>query len=107
MILHELAHACHDQKLDFDAPRIKAAHERFKQSGHGDAALPCNGMRVKHYGMTDQKEFFAEMTESYAASTTSSPSTARSFSKLNPNCFNSSRRSGTRRKHNRRKRDFS
>ncbi len=65
VILHELAHAFHDQKLDFDEPRIMAAYQKFKQSGHGDAALLYNGKRVKHYGLTDQKEFFAEMTESY------------------------------------------
>jgi hypothetical protein len=65
VILHELAHAYHDQKLDFDEPRIMAAYERFKQSGRGDAALLYNGKRVKHYGLTNQKEFFAEMTESY------------------------------------------
>ncbi len=63
-VLHELAHAFHDQKLGFDEPRIKAAYEKFKQSGHGDAALLYNGKRVKHYGLTNQMEFFAEMTES-------------------------------------------
>jgi hypothetical protein len=65
VILHELAHAFHDQKLSFDEPRIKAAHEKFKASGHGDAALLYNGKRVKHYGLTNQMEFFAEMTESF------------------------------------------
>ena len=65
VILHELAHAYHDQKLSFDEPRIKAAHEKFKESGHGDAALLYNGKRVKHYGLTNQMEFFAEMTESF------------------------------------------
>ena len=65
VILHELAHAFHDQKLDFDEPQIKAAYDRFKESGHGDATLLYNGKRVKHYGLTDQKEFFAEMTEAF------------------------------------------
>ena len=65
VILHELAHAYHDQILDFDDPRIMAAYTQFKESGHGDAALLYNGKRVKHYGLTNQKEFFAEMTESY------------------------------------------
>ncbi len=65
VILHELAHAFHDQKLSFDEPRIKAAHERFKQSGRGDATLLYDGKRVKHYGLTNPMEFFAEMTESY------------------------------------------
>jgi hypothetical protein len=64
-ILHELAHAFHDQRLSFDEPRIKAAHERFQQSGRGDATLLHDGNRVKHYGLTNPMEFFAEMTEAY------------------------------------------
>lgn len=64
-ILHELAHAYHDQQLSFDEPRIKAAHEKFQQSGHGDATLLFDGNRVKHYGLTNPMEFFAEMTEAY------------------------------------------
>lgn len=64
-ILHELAHAYHDQKLNFEEPRIKAAFERYKESGHGDATLLFDGRRVKHYALTNQMEFFAEMTEAY------------------------------------------
>ena len=64
-VLHELAHAYHDQKLDFDERRILAAYEKFKQSGLGDATLLYDGRRVKHYGLTNQMEFFAEMTEAY------------------------------------------
>jgi len=65
MVLHELAHAYHDQVLGFDEPRIRAAYERYKASGHGDAALLFDGKRVRHYALTDEKEFFAEMTEAY------------------------------------------
>ena len=65
VILHELAHAYHDQVLGFDDPRIMEAYERYKKSGHGEKALLYNGQKVKHYGLTDQKEFFAEMTESF------------------------------------------
>lgn len=67
-ILHELAHAYHDQVLGFDEPRIVAAWEAFKRSGKGDEALLFNGERVKHYGLTNQMEFFAEMTEAYFGS---------------------------------------
>jgi len=42
-----------------------AAWEAFKSSGAGDDALLFNGSRTRHYGLTDQKEFFAEMTEAY------------------------------------------
>ncbi len=68
VILHELAHAYHDQVLGFDDVRVLAAWEDFKTSGKGDDALLFNGSRVKHYGLTDQKEFFAEMTEAYFGS---------------------------------------
>ena len=65
VVLHELAHAYHDQVLGFDEPRIREAYERYKRSGRGDKALLYDGNRVRHYGLTDQKEFFAEMTEAY------------------------------------------
>lgn len=64
-VLHELAHAFHDQVLDFDEPRVLAAYRKYKASGHGDATLFVAGRRVKHYALTDQKEFFAEMSEAY------------------------------------------
>jgi hypothetical protein len=65
VILHELAHAYHDQVLGFDEPRIREAYENYKKSGHGEKTLLYNGKRVKHYALTDHKEFFAEMTEAY------------------------------------------
>ena len=67
-VLHELAHAYHDQVLGFDEPRVAAAYQAFKAGGKGDKALLITGERVRHYGLTDQKEFFAEMTEAYFGS---------------------------------------
>ena len=64
-VLHELAHAYHDQVLGFDEARIRDVYKKFKASGHGDAALLITGEKVRHYGLTDHKEFFAEMTEAY------------------------------------------
>ena len=65
VILHELAHAYHDQVLGFDEPRVREAYDAYKKSGHGDKTLLFNGSRVKHYALTDPMEFFAEMTEAY------------------------------------------
>ncbi len=65
VILHELAHAYHDQVLGFDDARIKELYERYKKSGRGDATLLYTGKRVKHYALTTPMEFFAEMTEAY------------------------------------------
>lgn len=68
VILHELAHAYHDRVLGFEEPRVKEAFERYKKSGRGEKTLLHNGTRVKHYALTNQMEFFAEMTESYFGS---------------------------------------
>ena len=65
VILHELAHAYHDQVLGFEEPRIKEAYEKYRKSGRGEKTLLFNGKRVRHYALTNHKEFFAEMTEAY------------------------------------------
>ena len=64
-VLHELAHAYHDQVFGFDDPRIRKVYEAYKKSGHGDAAMLYDGRLVKHYALTNQMEFFAEMSEAY------------------------------------------
>lgn len=64
-VLHELAHAFHDQVLGFDEPRIKAVWEKYKASGHGDSVLFVGGQKRRHYALTNQMEFFAEMSECY------------------------------------------
>jgi hypothetical protein len=65
MVLHELAHSYHDQVLGFEEPRIKAAWKKFVASGKYESVKHVGGRMVRHYGLTDQKEFFAEMSESY------------------------------------------
>ena len=65
VILHELAHAYHDQVLGFDEPRIRETYEKYRKSGRGEKTLLFNGQRVRHYALTNHKEFFAEMTEAY------------------------------------------
>jgi Mlc titration factor MtfA (ptsG expression regulator) len=64
-VLHELAHAYHDQVLDFENPEIQAAWKRFKESGRYESVLQIDGRMERHYGLTDPKEFFAEMSEAY------------------------------------------
>jgi hypothetical protein len=64
-ILHELAHAYHDQVLGFENPEIKAAWQQAVDSHKFDSVLHVNGKKQKHYALTNQMEFFAEMTESY------------------------------------------
>jgi hypothetical protein len=64
-VLHELAHAYHDQVLGFDNAEVVAAFARFRDGGKYKSVLHINGRKVKHYGLTNQMEFFAEMTEAF------------------------------------------
>ena len=48
-VLHELAHAYHDQVLGFEQPEIMAAYQAFKNSGKYDSVLHINGRQTRHY----------------------------------------------------------
>jgi hypothetical protein len=65
VVLHELAHAYHDQVLSFDEPEIIAAYRDAKAKGIYEKVLLYTGDKVRHYALTDHKEYFAESTESY------------------------------------------
>ncbi len=65
VVLHELAHGYHDQVLGFDNPEILAAFNKAKESGSYENVLLYTGQKVRHYGLSDHKEYFAEGTESY------------------------------------------
>lgn len=65
VILHELAHAYHDQVLGFDHPEIRATYERAKAAGIYENVLSYTGREVRHYGLNNHKEYFAEATEAF------------------------------------------
>lgn len=65
VILHELAHAYHDQFLDFDNPEVIAVFERARDARIYDEVLLYTGQKVRHYGLSNHKEYFAEGTEAY------------------------------------------
>jgi len=65
VVLHELAHAYHDQILSFDQKAIIRAWENIRDNGSYEKVLLYTGARVRHYGLTNHKEYFAESTEAY------------------------------------------
>ena len=65
VVLHELAHAYHDQVLSFDHPEIIAAFDQAKEDGIYEEVLLYTGRKVRHYGLSNHKEYFAESTEAY------------------------------------------
>ncbi len=87
VVLHELAHAYHDQVLGFEEPRILAAWKKFCASGKYKSVLTSNGAMREHYGLTDQKEFFAEMTEAYFGYNDFYPFVAGELKQAEPEIF--------------------
>lgn len=65
VVLHELAHAYHDQVLDFDHAPVREAFEKARDAGIYDEVLAHTGRRVRHYALSNHKEYFAESTEAY------------------------------------------
>jgi hypothetical protein len=87
VVLHELAHAFHDQTLGFDESRIRAAWEKFRDSGKYRTVVMSNGRTREHYGLSDAKEFFAEMTECYFGSNDFFPFVAGELKQAEPEVF--------------------
>lgn len=65
VVMHELAHAYHDQMLSFENKEIIAAYEAAKKAGIYEKVLLYSGRMVRHYGLNNHKEYFAEATEAY------------------------------------------
>lgn len=65
VVLHELAHAWHDQVAGFDQPDIQAAWQQAKDDGIYEEVLLYTGRKVRHYALTNHKEYFAESTEAW------------------------------------------
>ena len=65
VVMHELAHAYHDQVLSFNNKEIIAAYEAAKKAGIYEKVLLYSGRTVRHYGLNNHKEYFAEATEAY------------------------------------------
>ena len=87
VVLHELAHGYHDQVLGFDEPRIAAAWKKFCDSGKYQSVLTSPGPMREHYGLTNQKEFFAEMTEAYFGSNDFYPFVTGELKQAEPEIF--------------------
>lgn len=68
LILHELAHAYHDQVLGFDHKGIKEAFDLAAKSGTYDSVQRFTGQKTvtdNAYAMSNHKEYFAETTEAF------------------------------------------
>jgi hypothetical protein len=86
-VLHELAHAYHDQFLDFDNAEVRTTYEASKQAGGYDKALHIQGHETKHYAMTNEKEYFAELSEAYVGTNDFYPFVRGELKKHDPRAY--------------------
>lgn len=67
VVLHELAHAYHDQFLEggHGNKEVRAAYEKAMEAKTYEKVLLYNGREVRHYAATNPAEYFAEASEAY------------------------------------------
>ncbi len=87
VVLHELAHAYHNRELGFDEPRIIEAWTKFRDSGRYKSVITSPGSMREHYALTNEKEFFAEMTECYFGANDFYPFVAGELKQAEPETF--------------------
>ncbi len=87
VILHELAHAYHDQVLGFDDPTIVKVYEDAMKKGIYAKSLLYTGETVKHYATTNHKEYFAEATEAYLYHNDFYPFVRAELKQHDPACY--------------------
>jgi ribosomal protein L39E len=87
VMLHELAHAYHDQVLGFDNPDVIAAYKQAVQSGNYESVLGIRGKQVRHYALTNEKEYFAECTEAFFATNDFYPFVRAELQQFDPEIY--------------------
>ena len=84
MVLHELAHAYHDLAIGYDNQLIKDCYKRARASGDYDEVQHVSGDSRRHYAMTNEQEYFAELTESYFGKNDFEPFTREELREFDP-----------------------
>lgn len=87
VILHELAHAYHDQILGFEDAKVIAAYDAAMEKGILEKVKSFTGRTVRHYAATNHKEYFAEATEAYLYHNDFFPFVASELKDYDPKAF--------------------
>lgn len=91
LVLHELAHAFHDQVLGFDRADIREAYRRAKEQKSYDAVkrvFADGSSKVERaYALSDPKEYFAECTEAFFGRNDFFPFTRAELERHDPDMF--------------------
>ncbi|MCA8992401.1 MAG: metallopeptidase [Planctomycetaceae bacterium] len=86
-VLHELAHAYHDQVVGFENGEVIKVFEQARKSRSYDNVERHDGKMAKSYAMTNHKEYFAEDTEAFFGRNDFYPFTASQLKEHDPAMF--------------------
>ncbi len=84
MLLHELAHAYHFRVLGENHAGVRAAYKQAMERKLYDEVLHANGSKQRAYAATNEKEYFAELTEAYFGKNDFFPFTRAELRKHDP-----------------------
>lgn len=87
MVLHELAHAYHHIALGYDHALIASCFKKAQASGAYDEVMHISGKPRKHYALSNDREYFAELTESYFGKNDFEPFTRDELRVFDPDGF--------------------
>lgn len=65
MLLHEMAHAYHHQVLGYDNRAVRIAYRHALQRGLYEQVDYIRGGKQRAYALTNEQEYFAELSEAY------------------------------------------
>ena len=87
MVLHELAHAYHHQVLTHRNKDVQAAFAQAVASKRYEKVLYANGREKRAYALSNQMEYFAELTEAYFGVNDFYPFVRAEIAKHDPQMF--------------------
>ena len=83
LVLHEMSHAYHDVVLGFDNGIVKWAFDLAVASHQYESVLR-NGRKERAYALTNEREYFAEISSSYWGRNDYYPFTRADLAKFDP-----------------------
>ena len=87
MVLHELAHAFHNEVHGFANKQIRSCFEKAQKLGTYEAVEHVSGKTKRHYALNNDHEYFAELTESYFGTNDFEPFTIETLKAFDPDGY--------------------
>jgi hypothetical protein len=87
LLLHEFAHAYHDQVLTFQCHEVLVAYQHAVRSRLYESVEYIDGSKQRAYALNNEREYFAEATEAYFGRNDFAPFTRSELEQFDPEIF--------------------